>query len=214
MESRLLAFLVCTAIVAFVVVDNTATAQTTPDVCKNNKDAFLADEHCKLLCNGTTRVKMNASQAEENTPCVELSNGNEVSNMDATVKNGTCISGICKLPGQTSTGTSMTSATQKPAGTSSGASTKGNTTATPSLHQNVTTTQHNASHSPATPDTSSHSNGTTIALPTSHPTTTAHVNETTTNMPGSAASPSRLLGAANQGVVITVLALAVLGRSL
>lgn len=209
MASTLLAFLVCTAIIPFGV----AADAVPSELCKENTGA-LADDACMLLCNGTNYVGEKAKRMPDDTACVNISRMNladEAQRQLNDMEKGACTNGECKL--QKSIGISTTS-TRKPTNTSaSGASTAANSTMTSntSSHSSVTTTGQTASSSMTTSNMSSPSNGTMTPPPLGS--TAAHANETTTKAPGSTASPSRLLGAANQGVVITVLALATFGRS-
>lgn len=212
MASTLLTFLVCTAIISFGVAQNTTPAEH----CEKNTGA-LADADCMLLCNGTNYVGETAKRMPDGTHCVNISR-NELpgvvkSKLNETEK-WTCTGGKCKPSSQISTNNSTTPTKNTTDTSAPGASTAANSTMTSntSSHSSVTTTGHTASSSMTTSNMSSPSNGTTMT-PTSQGSTAVQANETTTKAPGSTASPSRLLGAANQGVVITVLALATFGRS-
>lgn len=195
MASTLLTFLVCTVIVTFGLADNaTNTQNSLKDVCMNNTAAMLADGECRVLCDGKLSVSNESREAQKGTPCVNISEANQHEKMVDNMKNLTCVDGKCQLSGQNMTNASTASTTMKPDTSSSEAGPVRSTA--------------------RTPNTSSHMNGTTMPPTSSHRWTTAHANMTTTKAPGSAASPSRLLGATNQGAVIAVLALALVGRSL
>lgn len=212
MASTLLAFLACTAIIPFGVAEGAATAE----LCKENTAPLLADDACMLLCNGTNYVGEKAKRMPDDTACVNISRINltdDTKRQLNDMEKGACTNSTCKLLSQKSAGISTTSTNKPTDHIASGDGTAANSTMTSSTssHSSVTTTGQTASSSMTTSNMSTPSNGT--MTPPSQGSTTAHANETTTEAPGSTASPSRLLGAANQGVVIAVLALATFGRS-
>ncbi|XP_077532810.1 uncharacterized protein LOC144145171 [Haemaphysalis longicornis] len=201
----------------------TITIGVQQNFCVENNlnDGPLAYQNCTLACDGAEPAIMANTTAANGTPCMYTSEGgNDIS--DSIRREGTQM-GICKNKTCSST---INPTTQGANANKSGATTL------PAGSHNATTMPSNETvmngSSQATSEAMPHSTGRTVPAnmtpsngwSTPIPSvsmkvtngTTVHANQTTTKKPSSAASPSRLLGSANQGAIITVLALAVLGR--
>lgn len=208
MKSTLSISLVCAAAVIIGAQKFAQTSATGKEFCieHNAGGNLLAYTNCTLACNKTEPVNNN-TPALKDTPCLYSPGENEAmdNSRPAEMYNGTCVNGKCTPTKNESSYSAVTPTTQKANVNSATRSTERQ-----SSPQTATTMPANETSSNAP----SNATGTTMTPTASHNGTTMHANATTTEKPPNAASPSRLLGAANQGAIISVLALAVFGRSL
>lgn len=201
MTSTVLISLVCAAAITFGAEPVQQVNGGGKEFCATTKNIpgnLLAYGNCTLACNGTEPAKNTTAPAPNHTQCMYTSQGEEnavhSSGQATAMTKGTCMNGTCTLTENESSNSTMTLTTKITA-----------VTTAPSTHTMKT--------SMATSNGSSHATGTTMAPTASHNGTTMDANKTTTEKPPSAASPSTLLGVANQAAIVTVLALAVFGRS-
>lgn len=190
---------ICLVFAAIITVG----VQQSSNFCSqhNDKGVLLAYQNCSLACNGTQPTANTA--AKDGTPCMYTSEGGNGSRPEG-MQRGTCKNKTCN---STINPTQAANASTTMPSNETGTNGSSQATSEAMPHSTGKTVPANM--------TTSNGWSTTIASVSMKMTngTTVHANQTTTKKPSSAASPSRLLGSANQGAIVIALALAVLGRS-